>query len=234
MPTSTPPEVSFVIPARDEERLIGGALASVAAQAGAAVEAVVADNGSRDATLEVVSRWTRLHPEVPVRWVIEPIIGRGRAKNRGAAVARGRLLVFLDGDSRADPGLARAVVEAAEAGFAAGSIRIAADSGDPVDRAYFDLIEWGKALFGIKAQMFFCDRAVFLSLGGFDPELQIGEDVEFLRRLQRAGHPACHLSSVAIHTSPRRLHAGPLRIGLALMFGRWALAHAGIGRRWRY
>ena len=43
-----------------------------------------------------------------------------------------------------------------------------------------------------------------------------------------------HLADAWIATSPRRLHRGPLRIGMLTMFGRWALGNFGIGRRWPY
>jgi len=35
-------------------------------------------------------------------------------------------------------------------------------------------------------------------------------------------------------TSTRRLHRGPLRLGMFRMLGRWVLGHVGIGRHWPY
>ena len=73
----TRPEVSVVIPARNEERYIRAALASVAAQTWpvALLEAVVVDNGSTDATREVVQSFMAGAPHLAVRLVDEPAHG---------------------------------------------------------------------------------------------------------------------------------------------------------------
>lgn len=230
------PVVSFVIPARDEARYVARALASVAAQDWpvAELEAVVVDNGSRDGTAQVVEAFAARHPELRVRLVTEPVRGRGRAKNAGVRAARGLWLVFLDADSAASPGLVHAVLRRAQAGFPAGSIRVVADSQDPLDRGFFALLEFGKQRFGIRAQMFYCRRDLFERLGGFREDLEIAEDLEFLRRVQAAGVSTCHVTEAHIATSCRRLRALPLRLGMLHTFCRWALAHVGIGRRWPY
>lgn len=230
------PSVSFVIPARNEARYVGAALQSVARQdwPPGDLEAVVVDNGSTDGTARVVQEFAAAHPELAVRLVAEPVRGRGRAKNAGARVARGHWLVFLDADSWASPNLVREVLRHAQDGFPAGSIRVVADSEDLLDRAFFALLEFGKQLFGIRAQMFYCRADLFRELEGFDEELEIAEDLEFLRRLQARGVPTCHVTEAFIATSPRRLRALPLRLGMLHTFCRWALAHVGIGRRWPY
>jgi glycosyltransferase involved in cell wall biosynthesis len=226
--------VSYVIPAHDEAALVQRALDSVAAQTLAdRVEAVVVDNASRDATgLRV-----RLYAEgagIPVSLVHEPRLGVARARNRGAGAARGKVLVFLDADSRAAPDLTERVLARWAAGWPAGCIRITADTSDRLDRAFFSLVEFGKRAFGICAQMFYCDRELFWSHRGFKEDLNLAEDLEFLRRLRRATVPVCYLEESVIATSPRRLHALPWRMGMATTMLRWALAHHGIGRRWSY
>lgn len=226
----------MVIPARNEAGYVGRALASVAQQRWplARLEVVVVDNGSVDGTAEAVRAFMAQEPRLAVRLVTEPAPGRARAKNRGARVARGRWLIFLDADSRMAPDLVERVVARGGGGCLAGSIAVVADSSDWLDRGFFALMELGKRLFHIRAQMFYCDRALFERFGGFDERLHLAEDREFLRRLQRAGVAVCHLTESWIATSPRRLHRLPLRLALLTTFVRWALAHVGIGRRWRY
>lgn len=225
-----------MIPARNEERCITAALASVAAQTWpcARLEAVVVDNGSTDGTGDAVRAFSDAHTCLRIRLVTEPAVGVSRARNRGVAAAAGRIIVFLDADSRMAPDLVERVIEHARAGYPAGSIRLVADSTDRVDRAFFDLLEFGKVLFHIRAQMFYCERELFLRMGGFSEALRVAEDREFLRQLQRRGVPVCHVRESWIATSTRRLHSRPFRLGLVATFGRWALAQAGIGRRWRY
>jgi Glycosyl transferase family 2 len=238
----TRPDVSVVIPARNEERHIRAALTSVAAQTWPVprLEAVVVDNGSTDGTREVVQAFMAGAPHLAVRLVDEPAHGVARAKNRGASVARGRWLIFLDADSRMAPDLVERVMGVCNTplrgrqGHPAGSVRVVADSHDIFDRAFFGLIEFGKVLFGLRAQMFYCERELFMQCGGFDEHLQLAEDLEFLGRLQRAGVPVCHVTESWIATSPRRLHTRPCRLGMPAMLARWALARWGLGRRWRY
>ena len=230
------PLVSVVIPARNEAGWVAIPLSSVAAQTLPldALEAVLVDNGSSDGTAEAARAFAATHPALAVTVITDAAPGVARARNLGARAARGRLLVFLDADSRMAPNLAERVACRAGTGYPAGSIRLIADGGDRVDAGFFRLLEFGKRLFGIRAQMFYCERALFLRQGGFDEGLQVAEDREFLVQLMRSGIPVCHLTESWIATSPRRLHALPLHLGAVATLGRWALAHAGIGRRWRY
>jgi glycosyltransferase involved in cell wall biosynthesis len=233
--------VSVVIPARNEETYLPDTLASVAGQRypNDFLEVVVVDNGSTDRTVTVTERFARDHPRLTVRVVREPIPGVSRAKNRGAEAARGDVLIFLDADSRMDPTLIADVAACRLAGDPAASIRVLADSAHPVDRGFFALMELGKVLFGIRSQMMFCDRRLFIELGGFDPRLRLAEDLEFIRRVQRhlresGTGTVRHIRTSAIRTSPRRLRALPFHAAVFPIFARWVLAYFGLGRTQRY
>jgi glycosyltransferase involved in cell wall biosynthesis len=229
-------DASIIIPARNEAAYVRGALASVTAQTWPLerMECIVVDNGSIDSTAAVVRSWIAEHRIPVVRLLHESVQGTARAKNRGAHAARGSVLIFLDADSRMAPDLVERVLARVRAGYPAGSITVIADSDDWLDRAFFGLMEFGKRLFHIHAQMLYCTRARFLEVGGFLEQLQLAEDRDLLVRLERQGVPVCHVTDSWIATSPRRLHALPLRLGVLTTFVRWALAHGGIGRRWRY
>ncbi len=230
------PLVSVIIPARNEERYVAAALASVAAQTWPleGMEVVVVDNGSTDATAAAVRAFMARERRLTVRLLCEPVAGVSRAKNRGARAAVGQWLIFLDADSRMAPHLVERVARWGQAGCPAATIRIVADTRDPLDRAFFGVMEFGKRLFGLRAQMFYCAREPFIRLGGFDETLALAEDCEFLDRLRGADIPVRHMTESWIATSPRRLHRGAWRLGMLSMFTRWALAKRGIGRRWRY
>ena len=229
-------EVSVIIPARNEEHYVAAALASVAAQTWPLerLDVVVVDNGSMDATSAVVQRAMAATPGLSIRLLHEPVIGVSRAKNRGARAAKGHWLIFMDADSLMAPDLVERVVGRGRTGCLAGSIRIVAASRDVLDRAFFGLVEFGKGLFNLPAQMFYCQREPFIRLGGFDESLRLAEDREFLLRLAGSGVPLCRLAESWIATSPRRLHRLPWRLGMLTMLLRWALANWGIGREWRY
>ncbi|HET6380655.1 MAG TPA: glycosyltransferase family A protein [candidate division Zixibacteria bacterium] len=233
------PRVCVVIPARNEEVLLPGALRSVAEQTLPAerVEVVVAVNGTTDRTAEIAERMGRECTAAggpTVRVIQLPRPGVARAKNAGVAAAIGELIVFLDADSRMSSNLLEEVVARAARGERAASIRIVADGDDLLDRAFFLLIEHGKRIVGTRANLFWCDRALFTALGGFDERLNHAEDLDFLVRARRAGVRVGHITRAWIATSPRRLHRLPLRLGMLTMLGRWALGHVGIGRTWPY
>jgi RimJ/RimL family protein N-acetyltransferase len=86
-------------------------------------ELLVVNNGSSDATDEVISEY-REH--LPLRRLFEPELGASRARNTAARAATGDLILFTDDDVRVDPGWMRAYLEAADrwpdAGFFGGRI----------------------------------------------------------------------------------------------------------------
>jgi len=235
------PIISVVIPARNEEAYLDGTLGSVAAQRYPLerIECVVVNNGSTDGTVAVAEAFAAAHPGLAFAVLHELQPGVSRAKNRGAQAARGELLLFLDADSRMQAGLLHDVAAGYRAGHPAGCIKIVADGGDPVERAFFALIRLGPLLFGIRSQMFYCRRDLFLAAGGFDETLRLGEDLELLSRLRATVEAGglgsiCYLRSSSILTSPRRLRGRPFHLAAVTMFGRWLLSFLGVGRHWEY
>ena len=247
------PLVSVVIPALNEQACIARAIESVAGQQYPSdrLECVVVDNDSRDATADVVSGLARSWEAAPGRrpclsLVHEPQRGAATAKNRGAAQARGDVLVFLDADSTLGPAVARDVADAWRSGARGGSIPVLAESHDAWERGFFNAMELGKQVFGIHCQMFYLDRRLFHQIGGFRHELRLAEDLELMRRaaaslgtgngrLQRTGRSGFRgrsLDGSCIRTSPRRMRAMPWRVGMIWMFVRWTLGFVGIGRSW--
>lgn len=105
--------VSVLIPARDEEANIAGAIEAALASRDVAVEVVVMDDGSSDRTPEIVERLAardsrvRLErcPPLPEGWT-----GKVHACQRLADAARGTHLLFVDADVRLAPAAAAALV----------------------------------------------------------------------------------------------------------------------------
>jgi glycosyltransferase involved in cell wall biosynthesis len=237
LPDGDLPSISIVIPARNEEDFVSGALSSVIAQnyPRDRMEAVVVDNGSTDQTSFVAVEFSVAHPEVDVTVAVEPVRGVGRAKNTGASTAAGDVLVFLDADSRMEPNLVYHVACSYLRHHPVASIKVLSDGGTRLERAFFGLMEFGKERFGIRAQMMYCERQLFVILGGFRPDFHVAEDLDFLKRaagyLKTHGQGAVpHLSSSGIMTSPRRLSRHRYHLGMLGMFARWFLAFLGLGR----
>lgn len=113
VPPDEAPPVSVVVAARDEERNIEEALASVLAQRYEPLEVIVVDDRSTDATGAILDRMAASSPrlrvvhvaELPAGW-----LGKNHALHVGAAEARGEYLLFTDADVVMEPTtLSRAV-----------------------------------------------------------------------------------------------------------------------------
>ncbi len=108
------PGVSVLIPARNEEATLGGALDSVLKQAGIPFEVVVLDDHSTDRTAELVRVRQKRHsnlrlevaPELPAGWC-----GKQHACHVLAGLARHRYWVYLDADVRLEAGALARMVE---------------------------------------------------------------------------------------------------------------------------
>jgi glycosyltransferase involved in cell wall biosynthesis len=113
-PASAPaPRVSVIVAARDEERGIEPALASLLRQDYAALEVVVVDDRSSDRTGEILRRMSagepRLHV-VTVESLPDGWLGKNHALQLGAGRATGEILLFTDADIVMEPStVARAV-----------------------------------------------------------------------------------------------------------------------------
>jgi glycosyltransferase involved in cell wall biosynthesis len=84
--------VSVIVPARDAERYLGEAIATILGQTRPPAEVIVVDDGSRDGTAAVA----RSFPEITL--VSQEPTGIGAALNAGLRRASGELLAFLDAD----------------------------------------------------------------------------------------------------------------------------------------
>jgi glycosyltransferase involved in cell wall biosynthesis len=93
---------SIVIPAYNYAHLLPRAIESALAQSGEDYEVLVIDDGSTDATPEVVAELQRQHPR---RFIYLRQENRGAAavRNRGVRETRGEYLLFLDADDRLLP-----------------------------------------------------------------------------------------------------------------------------------
>ena len=87
--------VSVIIPAYNEEKVIGNCLESLEKQRYRLLEIIVVDDGSSDNTLKIVKRFN-----IPV--LKQNHQGPGRARNLGASIAKGEILVFVDADMTFD------------------------------------------------------------------------------------------------------------------------------------
>lgn len=89
-------KISIIIPAYNEEKVIGACLESLEQQTYNNLEIIVVDDGSVDRTLQILRNIESNNPTVRV--LKQDHKGAGAARNLGAKEAKGETLVFVDAD----------------------------------------------------------------------------------------------------------------------------------------
>jgi len=205
-----------IIPAFNEEKLIERTLSTVRHALGAFLargweeEVIVCDNNSTDGTAELSRR-------SGARVVFEPVNQIGRARNTGAAVAKGDWLVFVDADSRPTRALFEEVAGEIERGRCiAGGVTVRLDRAPLIAsltaKGWNLLSRVGKLMAG---SFIFCEASAFREIGGFNLDLYIAEELELSRRLKqlaaKRGKRVVILHRHPLETSARKMELYGLR-----------------------
>lgn len=198
--------LSVVIPSYQRRELVLTAVTSLARQDFALpFEVIVVVDGSTDQTREALES---LPTPFPLRVLYQRNRGAAAARSAGGAAARGEILLFMDDDMEADPGLLSAHDRAhrSGAGIVIGHIPLHRESLSGVLSTWVN--RWvelrQERLRRPHAEVRVTDlvggqisvlRAAFDEVGGFDARLTEGgtfgnEDIEFGYRLLQRGHRA--------------------------------------------
>jgi chlorobactene glucosyltransferase len=111
------PRVSLLIPARNEARVIEGAVRAAMAQRYQPLEVLVLDDHSTDATPQILEQLQHEYPQLRVlagRPMPDGWAGKPHACQQLSTAARGEWLLFLDADTQAAPDLTAAMLAHAE------------------------------------------------------------------------------------------------------------------------
>src|SRR6266568_3389066 len=113
-----PPQVSIIVPARNEESCLAACLQSLTTQAGVSFEIIVVDDHSTDRTRAIALSFPTVQlidaAPLPAGWT-----GKNNAVTTGARDAHGKWFLFSDADTVHLPGsLARSLQEAQSNGVA--------------------------------------------------------------------------------------------------------------------
>ena len=131
--------------------------------------------------------------------------GRGLQMNAGAAVARGRILLFLHADTRLGSEALKMILLAMESKDVVGG---AFELGIESSKRAFRIIEKAARIRSKITQIPYGDQAIFLErnffnqIGGFK-EIPIMEDVELMGRIKKSGRKIA-IIPYQVQTSPRR------------------------------
>jgi glycosyltransferase involved in cell wall biosynthesis len=219
--------LSIIIPTKNEEEYLPMLLKSIKRQTFKDYEIIVADNNSRDKTRKIAKRYgcKIVKGGLP-----------GKARNIGAKLAIGNIILFLDADTelKNKDFLDKAIKE-----FEKRKLDIAVPlvhlKGKELDKLYFDFWNRLTELFQYSLTPFaggwciFVKRDLHNKIKGFDERITLGEDSDYVQRavmfkLFRVKFKI--LKSVKIQVSTRRLEKeGHLKVaaqGIGTGF-HWAL-----------
>jgi glycosyltransferase involved in cell wall biosynthesis len=211
--------ISFIVPAHNEEALIGRTLAALHESAGKLreeYEIIVANDASTDRTGSIALEQGARVVDVNHRQIAP-------TRNAGARAAKGEIFIFVDADTVITAGLLRGSLRALRRGAVGGGCTIRIDGRLPTNAVVMErVLRVVQPIIGLAGGCFlFCTRQSYLATGGFDATLFVTEEVDFGNRLKRQGRFVI-LRECAI-TSGRKLRTHSamdlLRIGLRLARG---------------
>lgn len=178
------PTVSVVIPAHQAEQYLEESIGSVLAQDRPALEVVVVDDGSTDATGEIAASFGP-----PVRVVRHPENrGEAAARNTGVAETHGEAISMHDADDRMLPHRLRTEVDhlvagGADLGCVLGQTHAFTEDDRPLPPWALDL-DGAPRSYGNSLVLAW--RTTFERVGGYDETFVVGTDSDWLVRVKAA------------------------------------------------
>lgn len=174
------PSFSIIVPTYQRRDLVCESLETLGAlKYVGAIEIIVVVDGSTDGTAAALGQ---LNLPFPMRIIEQPNAGAGAARNRGAVVAEGDILLFLDDDMIAEPDLVEQHARMYRDGADAVIGEIELDSKSPAGFVAEGMAKWlrscriGNELtpFDIFAPRLSVRCRVFRQIGGFDESFTAG------------------------------------------------------------
>ena len=196
------PLVSVIIPTKNSEVTIEKCLQSIKTQTYPNIEIIVVNSSSRDKTKNIAEDYGVT--------VIEIDAKRSEARNSGAEKTRGSLVLFVDSDMELDSSVINECIRKIAEGY---------------DGVIIPEISFGEGFWArckalektcyigddtIEAARFF-KRSVLESVGGYDKELEAGEDWDLNQRISKAGYRIGRISAFIRH------YEGRLRLGETML-----------------
>jgi glycosyltransferase involved in cell wall biosynthesis len=206
--------ISFIIPAHNEELLLGRTLQSINAaanQSGKPFEVIVVDDASTDGTAAIARRHGAQVISVAHRQI-------SATRNSGARAAVGDLFFFVDADTLLTTPALGAALQAMRRGAVGGGCVFRFDGTiPPLARMFYPIGVVGMRMLKIVGGCcLFCTREAFTAIGGFCERYYAAEELVFANALRRIGRFV--VPSPYVITSGRKLRTLKAReIGRVLL-----------------
>lgn len=194
--------LSIIIPTKNEEKYLPELLKSIRRQnfPKSDYEIIVADNKSTDNTLKIAEKYK-------CRITQGGLPGPGR--NFGAKIAKGKILLFLDSDTKlVEKNFLKKSLKEFESRQLDIAVPKAYVKGTKTDKLFFEF--WNNL---VEASQFispfaggwciFAAKKVHDKIKGFDEKITLGEDSDYAKRAAKLGKFRM-LKAVGIQVSPRR------------------------------
>lgn len=177
--------LSVIIPTYNEEKNLPGLLESLTSEKRKDVEIIVADRPGKDRTREIAR-------EYGCRITNGGSPAEGR--NQGAQIAKGDMLLFLDGDVRLSPEfLSKSIEDFKERKLDIASYHLYPMKGNfKLNRFSIDLLYNRpqtilKRKFPMGAMGIMVKKIIFDKIGGFDTSIKLAEDMYFVQQAAEMG-----------------------------------------------
>ncbi len=208
------PMLSFIVPAYNEEAHLAPTLQAIhaaAKESGHPYELIVVNDGSNDATAQLAAEAGAIVESVKFRHI-------AAVRNRGAKVSSGRILFFIDADTRISPELVRGAVQAIEAGAVGGGAPVRLEAWYGLGGAAFTWVwnlvsrirKWAAGCF------VYVERGAFEAVGGFDEQYFAAEEVQLSKALNRQGRMV--ILRTPVITSGRKIKTHTIWDSVKILF----------------
>ncbi len=200
-------EISVVIPALNEQKYIKYSLSGLKRQTFKNFETIVVDGGSEDGTAALARKYAKV--------IMYTKRGAASGRNRGAKIAKGRIILFLDADTKPTPRL----LETYSKIFSDKDVAVATGPIYPLERTRatvrlgysfvsksFTRLSILIGLPAIAGSNFAVRADAFRKAGGFNEKFITYEDWDLSGRIKKYGK-IVYSKDAVVYTSARRVLA---------------------------
>jgi len=198
-------EISVCIPVRNEETSISALIDGLLAQTQPPAEIVICDNGSTDATKDIVEGFVK--DGAPVKLIREDAGLPGRGRNVAVANSRCQWIAFIDAGVTPETVWLEQLAQPAKAD---GDVQVVYGTYEPVTDSLFKLCAVmayvappyevaGRLVRHPSVVSMLMQRRVWENVGGFPENLRSAEDLLFMRKIARANVKTVRAPDALVH-----------------------------------